>query len=48
MCSSDLKWTRRPVELNVVVHLPVNATGKVKKGELLDDTVEIITRESLQ
>jgi acyl-CoA synthetase (AMP-forming)/AMP-acid ligase II len=40
--------TRRPVELNVVVHLPVNATGKVKKGELLDDTVEIITRESLQ
>jgi acyl-CoA synthetase (AMP-forming)/AMP-acid ligase II len=40
--------TRRPVELNVVVHLPVNATGKVKKNELLGDAVEIITRESLQ
>ena len=28
--------TRRPVELNVVVHLPVNATGKVMKDVLRD------------
>jgi acyl-CoA synthetase (AMP-forming)/AMP-acid ligase II len=40
--------TRRPVELNVVVHLPVNATGKVRKGELLGDAIEIIAHESLQ
>ena len=40
--------TRRPVALTVVVHLPVNATGKVKKSELLSAAVEIVTRESLQ
>ena len=46
--ASTFVRTRRPVELNVVVHLPVNATGKVKKDELLGDTLEIITCESLQ
>jgi acyl-CoA synthetase (AMP-forming)/AMP-acid ligase II len=40
--------TRRPVELRVVVHLPVNATGKVKKGELLADDIEIIVSEGLR
>ena len=40
--------TRRPVELIVVVQLPLSATGKVKKGELLSDAVETITRVSLQ
>lgn len=40
--------TRRPVELNVVVHLPVNATGKVKKDELQGDGIEVITSMSLQ
>jgi oxalate---CoA ligase len=48
----DLEGTfvksRRPVVVNVVVALPVNATGKVKKGELLGDAVETITREDLQ
>jgi len=39
--------TRRPVELRVVVQLPVNATGKVRKGELQTDEIEIIVSEVL-
>jgi acyl-CoA synthetase (AMP-forming)/AMP-acid ligase II len=40
--------TRRPVELRVVVHLPVNATGKVVKSELLTDEIEIVVSEDLR
>ena len=40
--------TRRPVALSVVVQLPANATGKIKKGELLGDAVVVIVHESLQ
>jgi oxalate---CoA ligase len=39
---------RRPVAVNVVSALPVNATGKVKKSELMSRAVEIITRVDLQ
>jgi len=39
--------TRRPVELHVVLHLPVSATGKVIKAELPGDAIEIITSERL-
>ncbi len=39
--------TRRPVDLNVVVRLPVNANGKVKRSELLGDHIEIVRTERL-
>lgn len=45
--SATFVRTRRPVELNVVLHLPVNATGKVKRGELLGDAIEIVATERL-
>jgi len=40
--------TRRPVELRVVLQLPANATGKVKKRALDDDDVVVLMLESLQ
>lgn len=40
--------TRRPVTLAVVLQLPTNATGKIKKNELSSGTVEVILHESLQ
>ena len=45
--NSTFVRTRRPVALRVVLQLPRNATGKVKKAELLGDEVEIVTSETL-
>ena len=40
--------TRRPVMLTVVLKLPTNATGKIKKDELSSGVVEVILQESVQ
>ncbi|MHB8378829.1 MAG: AMP-binding protein [Acidimicrobiales bacterium] len=40
--------TRRPVTLTVVLRLPVNAAGKVKRSELSSSSVEVVLHESLQ